>query len=484
MKAMGESAKVLIVDDNEGIRTALSVLMDVHGIPSLSVSRPEAALQAIREEDIGVVLQDMNYSQDTTGGEEGIRLFREFHAHDPDLPVLLMTAWTSLETAVQLVKEGAEDYFGKPWDDDKLVNSVEKLLKVRRLRLENRRLIACETRARRQLAEQRNLCGIVYESRQMHEVLSLALSVAASDAAILITGPNGSGKEKIAEIIQANSRRADQPMVTVNAGGLPDDLLEAELFGAEAGAYTGAKSRRQGRFEAANGGTLFLDELGNLSPKGQMKLLRVLQTGEFERLGSNTTQKVNVRILSATNADLRHDIESGGFREDLYFRLAVIEVNVPALRHRPDDILPLAHHFLRSHAEDNLEPKELSPASLEALLEYDWPGNVRELENRVQRAGLVSNTRTIEPADLGLEDAPTLSFSPHSAPTLHGTDARDADLHGDHRDPEQSEIEEALNKAHGVISRAAADLGLSRQALYRRMARLGISVERRTTARA
>lgn len=478
---MGEPTKVLIVDDNEGIRTALSVLLDVHGIPHLAVSRPSAALEAIRNENIGVVLQDMNYSQDTTGGEEGIRLFREIHANDPDLPVLLMTAWTSLETAVRLVKEGAEDYFGKPWDDDKLVSSVQKLLKVRQLRLENRRLKASDDRARRKLAEEHDLCGVIYQSRQMHEVLNLALSVAKSDAAVLITGPNGSGKEKVAQIIQANSRRKDRPLVTVNAGGLPDELLEAELFGAEAGAYTGAKVRRQGRFEAAHGGTLFLDELGNLSTKGQMKLLRVLQTGEFERLGSNITQKVDVRILSATNANLKQAIAAGSFREDLYFRLAVIEVHVPALRRRPDDILPLARHFLEMYAEG--QTREFSPAAVDSLYEYDFPGNVRELQNRVQRACLVGRGPRLEPADLGLEEdeisGPNATQSSLPPPPA----SSDSSLDDGFRDPELLEIEEALGRAHGVISRAAADLGLSRQALYRRMSRLGIAVERRTTAR-
>lgn len=467
---MGEEAKVLIVDDNLGIRTALATLFDVHGVPALSVSTPEAALRAISQDNIGVVVQDMNFTQDTTGGEEGIRLFREIHERDPDLPVLLMTAWTSLETAVRLVKEGAEDYFGKPWDDDKLVNSVRKLLGVRRLRLENRRLRASDDRARRQLADKFDLCGIVYESRAMQQLLALATSVAQSDAAILITGPNGSGKEKIAEVIVANSRRKDRPFVPVNAGGLPDELLEAELFGAEAGAYTGAKTRREGRFEAAHGGTLFLDELGNLSTKGQMKLLRVLQTGEFERLGSNRTQKVDVRLLSATNSDLKKDIERGVFREDLYFRLAVIELHVPALRERPEDILPLANAFLPLFPATDGTPRFLGAAAKEALLDYDWPGNVRELQNRIQRATLVSQDSELSPVDLGLDD---FTWEPPlSSPTEPGMRADDA-----------VEIEEAIQRARGVISRAAADLGMSRQALYRRMARLGISVERRTTAR-
>jgi DNA-binding NtrC family response regulator len=477
-RGVTEGAKVLVVDDNSGIRTALTMLLDFHGIPSLAVGTPAAALDAISNLDIDVVIQDMNYSEDTTGGSEGVRLFREIHERDPDLPILLMTAWTNLETAVSLVKEGAEDYFGKPWNDDKLVHSVTKLLHLRGLRLENRRLLAQGDRARRKLAENFDLCGIVYRSAAMQEVLALATSVAQSDAAILITGPNGSGKEKIAQVIQANSRRRGQPFVTVNAGGLPDDLLEAELFGAEPGAYTGAKARREGRFEAAHGGTLFLDELGNLSPKGQMKLLRVLQTGEFERLGSNRTQKVDVRILSATNADLKSGIKSGAFREDLFFRLAVIEIHVPPLRSRVEDIVPLAEWCLPRFAPPGGPTRELSQAARDALLLYDWPGNVRELQNKIQRASLVAQGPFIEPHDLDIEVNPTLGSG---APQRRGSDEAPADA--EPFAPELSEIEDALARASGVISRAAAELGMSRQALYRRMARLGISMERRMTAR-
>jgi len=475
---VADSAKVLVVDDNSGIRTALTMLLEVHGISAVAMATPGEALDAVARLDIGVVIQDMNYSEDTTGGAEGVRLFREIHETDPDLPILLMTAWTNLETAVSLVKEGAEDYFAKPWNDDKLVHSVTKLLTLRKLRLENRRLLAQSDRARRKLAENFDLCGIVYKSSAMQEVLALATSVAQSDAAILITGPNGSGKEKIAQIIQANSRRRGEPFVTVNAGGLPDDLLEAELFGAEPGAYTGAKTRREGRFEAAHGGTLFLDELGNLSPKGQMKLLRVLQTGEFERLGSNRTQKVDVRILSATNADLRAAIKSGAFREDLYFRLAVIEIHVPPLRSRVEDILPLAEWCLPRFSSPDRPARELSQASREALQLYDFPGNVRELQNKVQRASLVAQGSMIEPADLDLEGNLTMT-----AQGQVRRPAEEASLDGEPYAPELSEIEEALARSSGVISRAAAELGMSRQALYRRMARLGISMERRMTAR-
>ncbi|MCH2108392.1 MAG: sigma-54 dependent transcriptional regulator, partial [Polyangiaceae bacterium] len=437
---MSETPLVLIVDDNAGIRTALSTLLEVNDIESISVETPEAALAAIRTQNVAVVLQDMNYSTDTTGGDEGMALFRSIHEHAPDLPVLLMTAWTSLETAVQLVKEGAEDYFGKPWDDDKLVNSIIKLMKLRTLRIENRRLLAQERLARQKLDEEYDLCGIVYKSRQMQEVLSLALNVAKSDAAVLITGPNGSGKEKVAELIQANSRRGNEPFVTVNAGGLPDELLEAELFGAEAGAYTGARNRREGRFEAANGGTLFLDEMGNLSMKGQMKLLRVLQSGEFERLGSNKTLNCDVRIISATNADLKEEISKGSFREDLFFRLAVIEIRIPALAERPDDILPIAEAFLPLYPKADGHICSLGQKSREALLNHSWPGNVRELQNRLQRATLVCTTTEITPADLDL------SPSTHSDKVELSASANIESEKSE--DPHALEIMEALDRAH------------------------------------
>jgi DNA-binding NtrC family response regulator len=320
----------------------------------------------------------------------------------------------------------------------------------------------------------------------MHEVVSLAVKVARSDAAILVTGPNGTGKERLAAIVQANSRRRDKPFVQVNAGGLPDELLEAELFGAEAGAYTGAKKLRIGRFEEANGGTLFLDEIGNLSANGQMKLLRVLQTGEFQRLGSNTTHKTDVRLISATNANLPNAIKQSLFREDLYFRLNVIELAIPALRDRADDILPLAEHLLQKHAEgEGRAPFKLSEAARQALLDHEWPGNVRELDNRIQRAVLVCKEATITPADLGLEG--TAGASPGttrpSAPPP-GQPARGAAAPSDDRGNafdamERAQIEQVLTEARGVVSKAAAQLGISRQALYRRMERLGIELERR-----
>ena len=491
--------RVLIIDDQPAVRTALETLFEVHGLPAVSVSTPDEALQLLATEDIGAVVQDMNFSQENTDGAEGTRLFRSIRDLDPDMPVLVMTAWTTLEAAVALIKEGASDYIAKPWDDDKLVRTVRNLVNMRALRQENTRLRAVGNRARRALADKHDLRGVIYSSPQMHEVVRLAVSIAPSDVPVLITGPNGSGKEKLAEIIQANSRRRDKAFVRVNVGALPENLFEAELFGAEAGAFTGAAKLRVGRFESADGGTLFLDELGTLPLTAQAKLLRVLQTGEFERLGSSTTRKANVRVVSATNVDIPRAIAAGQFREDLYFRLNVIEIFVPALADRPDDIMPLAEHFLASFAaKENRAAMTFSADAVNALINHDWSGNVRELQNRVQRAVLVETADVITVSDLGWPAATTrpglgqrrttpgplvpvggsgpsaggsgpVSLPP--TPTSRPTDAASED--------ERVAIEEAIVRAGGVVAKAAAEMGLSRQAFYRRMERLGIIMERR-----
>lgn len=457
------ASRILIIDDQAAVCTALQVLFDVHGLETLVARTPAAALELITTEDIGVVIQDMNFSAGTTSGTEGIELVRKIRHMDPDLPVILMTAWTSLETAVQLVKEGASDYIQKPWDDRKLVNNVRNLLRLREVSQENARLRASGVLAREQLAKRQDLRGIVYASPRMHEVVLLATKVAGADVPVMVTGANGAGKEQVAEIIQANSRRRGKPFVKVNAGGLPEQLLDAELFGAEAGSFTGATKLRIGRFEEANGGTLFLDEIGNLSLAGQMKLLRVLQLGEYQRLGSNVTRKTDVRIISATNLDMARAIREGTFREDLFFRLAVIEIDVPPLRQRPEDIVVLAQHFLHQF-RDGDEPLVLGAQAERALVEHDWPGNVRELQNRIRRAVLVRKDATLQPADLGL-----------TTPEPPGSTVREP---GD--EVERASIEQALRETGGVVSRAAARLGLSRQAFYRRMERLGLGVGRRT----
>jgi DNA-binding NtrC family response regulator len=330
----------------------------------------------------------------------------------------------------------------KPWDDAKLVSTVRALLRSRELR-------DVEEKERRDRV--RSKSGIVYQSESMHRVVSLAMQIAPSDVPVLITGPNGAGKEKIAEIIHANSTRRSKPLVIVNAGAIPDTLIESELFGAEPGAYTGSTRLRIGRFEAANGGTLFLDEIGNVSAAGQMKLLRVLQTGEFERLGSSETRRVDVRVLCATNSDLQQAIARGTFRQDLYFRIAVVEIEVPALRRRREDVLPLAAAFLGE--------KRLDESAKTALLGHDWPGNVRELQNRVQRAIALTTGDTITATDLGFGSA--------------------GEARTDEVPLERTQIEMALLNANGSVSRAAEALGLSRQSLYRRMEKLGIVLERR-----
>ena len=436
--------KVLIVEDQPAVAKALRVLFDLHGIECESTSNAERAAAMIGRGEVGVVLQDMNFTPGATSGEEGIALFRRLRSIDPDLPILLITAWTSLETAVQLVKEGAADYLAKPWDDVKLLATVRNLLHMRNLTRENERLRADRT-------VDGDLCGLIFESDAMRRVVTLAVQIAKSDVSVLITGPNGAGKEKIAEIIHANSTRREAPFVKVNAGALPEQLLESELFGAEPGAFTGSSRLRIGRFETANGGTLFLDEIANLPLAGQAKLLRVLQSGEFERLGSSQTRRVDVRLLCATNADPREAISRGAFRQDLYFRLNVIEIAVPPLSRRRDDILPLADHFL--HGKKNLDSDARS-----ALVAYDWPGNVRELQNRITRATVMAPTDTITREDLGFE--------------IPGREPRDVPV-------EKKEIETALLEAGGSVSRAAEALGVSRQALYRRMEKLGIVMERK-----
>ena len=441
---------VLVIDDNPTVATALEVLFSLQDIQTLGAASPAEGLAMLERHEVDLVVQDMNFSADTTSGEEGVALFQEVRRRHPDLPVILLTAWTHLGAAVDLIKAGAADYLAKPWDDRKLMASVGNLIELGQATREVRRRVQRERRQRHALEAQYDLRGFVWGDPATERVLALACQVARADVPVLVSGPNGAGKERIAEIIQANSAVKDGPFVTLNCGALPSELIEAELFGADAGAYTGASKAREGKFEAADGGTLFLDEIGNLPPAGQMKLLRVLETGRFERLGSNRERQVKVRVISATNADLPAMIRAGSFREDLYYRLNLIELRLPPLAERPGDILPLAEHFLAGG-------KSLSEAACEALRRHAWPGNVRELKNTMQRACLLTAGEVIDTADLGL---------PHAAPTAPA--AVDAE-------PDRADIEQALARAQGVVAQAAADLGLSRQALYRRMERLGIA---------
>ncbi len=436
---------VLVIDDSEAVRTALDVLLSMHGARVLGADTAISGIDLLSRESVDLVIQDMNFRREATSGEEGIALFRQIRALHPELPVILLTAWTHLETAVELVKAGASDYVAKPWDNARLLTTVRNLLDLHTARAENRAIRRRRAAARAELATRFALNGLVYESEAMHALASTAARIAHADVSVLITGPNGAGKEVIADIVHANSTVKSGPYVKVNVGALPDTLMEAELFGTEAGAFTGAKART-GRFEAADGGTVFLDEIGNLSALGQAKLLRVLQTGEYERLGSNTTRRTRARVIAATNAGLPQLIKEGKFREDLYYRLNVIELEVPALASRQEDIVPLALHFL--------EPGfALSQDALRALGRYHWPGNVRELRNVIHRACLLSVDSVVTAKALALPVA------------LEPSDGSNID---------REAIEQALLLADGVVAHAARDLGLSRQALYRRMEKLGL----------
>jgi DNA-binding NtrC family response regulator len=439
---------VLIIDDHAAVALALDVLFSLHDIATVHAGSPAEGLAVLAQQPVDLVIQDMNFSADTTSGEEGRALFADIRARHPDLPVILLTAWTHLHAAVELVKSGAADYLSKPWDDNRLVATVRNLLELGQATRALAQRLQRERRHKRELEQQFDLRGLVWQDSATERVLQLACQVARADVPVLISGPNGAGKERIADIIQANSHVANGPFVVLNCGALPSELIEAELFGADVGAYTGAAKAREGKFEAADGGTLFLDEIGNLPMAGQMKLLRVLETGRFERLGSNRERQVKVRVISATNADLASMIRAGTFREDLFYRLNVIEIRVPPLASRPGDILPLAASFLSAG-------KTLSEDAQAALMAHGWPGNVRELKNVLTRACLLARGDEIAAHDCGLPSA-----SLPAAPEV---------------EPDRDDIARALTHANGVVAQAAAELGLSRQALYRRMERLGIA---------
>jgi DNA-binding NtrC family response regulator len=447
--------RVLIIDDNPGVGEALALLLSLHDIESLNARSPEQGLALLARQRVDLVIQDMNFSADTTSGEEGIQLFRALRERFPDLPIILLTAWTHLESAVELVKAGAADYLAKPWNDTKLLATIGNLLELADSARELQRT-RHERRARRDaLAHKLDLQGGIFHSEVMLSMLELAGQVARTELPVLVSGPNGCGKERIAAIVHANSARKAGPLVTLNCGALPAELIEAELFGADSGAFTGAQRAREGRFEAAHGGTLFLDEIGTLPLAGQVKLLRVLETGRFERLGSSRTRETNVRIVSATNADLKAMVAAGSFREDLFYRLHVFELRVPPLAQRRDDVLPLAEFFLQGAA---------AHAARDVLLQHAWPGNVRELKNVMARAALLAAGGVIQPLHLGLE--------------LASTPAAGRDL----SEPSRDAVVAALAQAQGIVSRAAQTLGLSRQALYRRMEHHGLAGDKAASA--
>jgi DNA-binding NtrC family response regulator len=430
--------QILVVDDNPDILEALELLLSLHGYTVLTAENEKQALLAVSHQRVDLVIQDMNFAQGITSGKEGKSLFSALKALNSDLPIILITAWTQLETAISLVKSGATDYLQKPWDDVKLLDLVAKYSQNSQ---ENK------SKYSQNESNQTSAENFIYKSQEMQTLISQASKVAAAKVNVLITGANGSGKEKLADYIHQQSPRHNNAFIKVNMGALPHELMEAELFGAEKGAFTGANQARIGRFEAANGSTLFLDEIANLTLSGQMKLLRVLQTGEFERLGSNTTLKVDVRVLSATNVDLSLAVQQGTFREDLYYRLNVIELHLPDLAQRKSDIAPLAQYFIGNDYS-------LSEEAVKALTDHSWPGNVRELENACKRALVFTNSSSLEPSDFQLA-------SNQLEPALD----------------EKQNIEQILSKHNGVIKHTALELGLSRQALYRRIEKYQIDVD-------
>ncbi len=452
--------RVLVADDRADVLQALRLLLRGEGFEVTTAASPAAVASAVQEQSFDALLLDLNYARDTTSGKEGMDLLTRVNAVHPSLPIVVMTAWGSVEGAVEAMRRGARDYIEKPWDNARLVAILRAQVELGRALQKTGKLEEENRRLRRD-----GLPELIGESRAMQPVRRMMERVAPSDANVLITGEHGTGKEVVARWIHAASSRAANALVTVNAGGISEGVFESELFGHVKGAFTDAKADRVGYFEMADGGTLFLDEIGNLSPKLQAKLLRVLQTGEFQRVGSSRTQKANVRILSATNADLSREIAEGRFREDLLYRLNTVELRLPPLRERREDVPLLADHFLRKRAvRYGRTAPGVAPEAMQALLDYAWPGNIRELEHTVERALLLMHGDVVQPADLSL-------------PTAAGAVAAAGGGTLDEMPLEEVErvlIRKALQRHDGNVSQAAEALGLSRSALYRRLQRYGL----------
>jgi DNA-binding NtrC family response regulator len=448
--------RVLLADDQADIRDALRLLLKREGYETHAVASPAEALAAIESREFDAVLMDLNYARDTTSGQEGLDLLTNIQMVDSTLPLIVMTAWGSVEVAVEAMRRGARDFIQKPWENTRLLSIIRTQIDLRQALRQASRLEA-ENRILR--AESRPT--FLANSPAMQPVLELMGRIGPSDANVLITGEHGTGKEVVARTLHAMSGRASKPMVTVNAGGLSEGIFESELFGHVKGAFTDARADRVGRFELAEGSTLFLDEIANVPLNLQAKLLRVLETGEMERVGSSTTRRVDVRVLAATNADVNAEAAAGRFRQDLLFRLNTIEINIPPLRERREDMDLLAHHFLRGYSQRYR--KNLSgfdPAALKALHEHPWPGNVRELDHAVERGVLLSAGPFVRAADLGLRA--------HTS----GGNARLEEMSLD--EVERHLIQRTLSRHDGNVSQAAKALGLSRSAMYRRLQKHGL----------
>jgi len=456
MKTTEQAApRILIADDQPDVLESLRLLLKAEGFVTESETSPAGVLRAVNGRDFDALLIDLNYARDTTSGQEGLDLLARLQALDSTLPVVVMTAWGSVEVAVEAMRRGARDFIQKPWDNARLLATLRTQIELgnalrhgQRLEAENR-LLRAEGRP-----------TFIAESPAMKPVLELIGRVGPSDANVLITGEHGTGKEVVARTLQALSPRQAKPMVTVNAGGLSEGIFESELFGHVKGAFTDAKTDRVGRFELADGGTLFLDEIANVPLNLQAKLLRVLETGEMERVGSSRTRRVDVRIVSATNANVKDEVAAGRFRQDLLFRLNTIEIHIPALRERREDIPVLAMHFLRQHAQRYRKSLgSFDPAAMQALLEHPWPGNVRELDHAVERAVLMAQGGVVRASDLGLQQ------DRDGARRLEDMSLEEV---------ESYLIQKTLARYAGNVSQAAEALGLSRSGLYRRLKKYGL----------
>jgi len=455
MRSDSRTPCILIADDQPDVLEALRFLVKGEGYQAEPVNSPPAVIDAVESRDFDAVLMDLNYSRDTTSGQEGLDLLNRIQTLDTTLPVIVMTAWGSVELAVEAMRRGARDFIQKPWDNARLSAILKTQIELGRALRKGQRLEA-ENRALR--AER--FPQLIANSVAMRPVLDVISRVGPSDANVLITGENGTGKGLVAQTLHSVSLRSSRPLVTVNTGGLAEGVFESELFGHVKGAFTDAKADRVGRFEMADGGTLFLDEIANISQGLQAKLLRTIETGEFERVGSSKTRRVDVRCFSATNADLGPAVAEGRFRQDLLFRLNTIEVRLPPLRDRREDIAVLAAHFLRQHADHYRKPLTgFDEGAIKALLAHAWPGNVRELDHSVERAVLMAQGETIRAADLGLR------VGREGPPRLEEMSLEDV---------EALLIKKALSRFNGNVSHAANALGLSRSALYRRLQRYGL----------
>jgi DNA-binding NtrC family response regulator len=448
--------RVLVADDQPDVLEALRLLLKGEGYQTVAVSSPSDVLGALKEQEFDLLLIDLNYTRDTTSGQEGLDLLSRIGMLDSGLPVVVMTAWGSVEVAVEAMRRGARDFIQKPWENARLLSVLRTQIELSRALRKGQRLEAENKLLRDGHTPQR----MIATAASMRPVLQLIESVGASDANVLVTGENGTGKEVVAQTLHAISPRASKAMVTVNVGALSEGTFESELFGHVKGAFTDAKTDRVGRFELADGGTIFLDEIANVPVAQQAKLLRVVETGEFERVGSSKTRRVDVRILSATNADLREEVAGGRFRQDLLFRLNTVEIRLPPLRDRREDIPLLAHHFLNIYARRYRKPlTTFSEGATKSLLSYEWPGNVRELDHAVERAVLMARGDVVEAVDLNLQAG------------------REAERGLEEMSLDEVEcflIRKTLARFDGNVGQAAEALGLSRSALYRRLQRYGL----------